>query len=148
MSPHPTKRHYKVLEAIREFIAAHGYGPTIDDIVSLTGITSKGVVYFYMQKLYAEDLITWERSKSRTIQLVGVGEFMRIPRVETKKSKVSDKPRTTRLTGKGREAYEAECFEKAVQMGLERDAHLAGAGALHNSLGLFPNKQVHASKVG
>ena len=153
MSGRPsTKKHYIVLDAIREFINEHGYSPTIDELSAATGITSKAVVYYYMQKLKAEKLIRWERNKRRTIQLVGTAPFMRIPAqahasASAPKPKRVHKPQMSRLTGDERKTYQEKCFDRAVELGLKRNES-AGGDALHDTHSFFPNGKFRCVKVG
>jgi repressor LexA len=70
MSTDWTSPRTLVLQAIGIFLSRHGYGPSVRDIVRMTGITSTASVHFALKCLEAEGRITRERYVARSIRLV------------------------------------------------------------------------------
>lgn len=55
---------------IRDFIADHGYSPTIREIGTALGIRSPEGVKCHLRPLRAKGVVAWVDGKSRTIQIV------------------------------------------------------------------------------
>ena len=62
----------QILEFIREFCAAHGFGPTIREIGDHVGLQSTSTVAGYINRLTRKGLITYVPGTPRSIQMVGV----------------------------------------------------------------------------
>lgn len=44
----------RILEAIKLYIADHGYPPTVREICEMTGISSTSTMHFQMRKMFAD----------------------------------------------------------------------------------------------
>ena len=62
----------QILEFIREFCAAHGFGPTIREIGDRVGLQSTSTVAGYISRLTRKGLITYVPGTPRSIQMAGV----------------------------------------------------------------------------
>ena len=63
-----TTTQQRVLRYIREFVHAHGYGPTVREIRDALGISSTSVVHSHLNRLERQWLITREPGLARTIR--------------------------------------------------------------------------------
>lgn len=64
-------RMLEILKVITGHIETKGYGPTIREIMTATGITSSAHVRYYLLQLEKQKLIQrGEKGKARTITLV------------------------------------------------------------------------------
>ena len=54
---------------IGEFIAKHGYSPTVREIQAGCGMSSTSVVHHHLRRLEREGVLTFEYMKARTIRL-------------------------------------------------------------------------------
>ena len=63
-------RRAEVFEVIRQFIAEHGYSPTVRDVQRGAGLKGPGEAKRYIMLLTQEGELTFEPGKSRTIRLV------------------------------------------------------------------------------
>lgn len=61
----------EVYFGIQKFIMQHGYGPTLDELMSVTSIRSKKTILRYVRSLQDLNLVSGEIKKSRTLGLVG-----------------------------------------------------------------------------
>ncbi|GIW94253.1 MAG: LexA repressor [Pirellulaceae bacterium] len=64
-----TERQQRVFEFIRDFIRAHGYGPTVREIAEQFGIRSPNGVICHLRALEKKGIIRRAPNKSRTIEL-------------------------------------------------------------------------------
>ena len=62
----PTRQ--RVLRYVREFVDAHGYGPTVREIRDALEISSTSVVHYHLSRLERQWLITREPGLARTIR--------------------------------------------------------------------------------
>ncbi len=65
-----TRREMEVWQFIQQFIASHGFSPTLQEIADGMAIQSRGVVYRYLKSLATSKLIELEPNKRRNIRLV------------------------------------------------------------------------------
>ena len=61
----------RLLAFIRQYIADHGYSPTIREMCDGAAISSTSVAHQWMHKLRNDGLITWVDYQSRTVRFVG-----------------------------------------------------------------------------
>lgn len=61
----------KVMDAIREYIDAHGYPPTVRELCSMTGIRSTSNVSWHLEVLARDGLIERTPGVSRGIRIAG-----------------------------------------------------------------------------
>lgn len=54
---------------VREFIAEHGYSPTVRDIQAGCHMSSTSDVWYHLQRLKKQGVLTFEPGKARTIRL-------------------------------------------------------------------------------
>lgn len=65
-----------VLDFIKEFIAKNGFSPTIREISEGLGLKSHSTVQEHLRKLTIAGLITIDKNKSRTIELLVENEYL------------------------------------------------------------------------
>lgn len=67
-----TRAQIDVLDVIRKHFAAHGYAPTMREILAARGLSSQGVhgVSEHLDELERKGFITREKGKTRTIRIV------------------------------------------------------------------------------
>lgn len=63
-----TKRE-EVLNFIKSFIAEHGYGPSVREIMAAVKLLSTATVYYHLRALKEQGLIIMEEGKKRAISL-------------------------------------------------------------------------------
>lgn len=63
----PVKTRYRVLRYIQQFVAGHGYGPTVREIQAALELSSTSVVQYHLDRLERQWLITREPGLARTI---------------------------------------------------------------------------------
>ena len=63
-----TKRQ-DILNFIREFITAHGYGPSVREICAAVGLCSTATVHYHLRALRDQGLLVMEEGKKRAISL-------------------------------------------------------------------------------
>lgn len=66
MEPLPAKQQ-EVLDAIIQFIAAHGYPPTIQQLCERCGVTSTSTIHYHLTALKRKKVIHWNPSERRAI---------------------------------------------------------------------------------
>lgn len=66
----PTARQQQVLDWITEYIAAHGYSPSIREIGDGLGITFPNGVKSHLNALRRKGRVTWVARQSRTLRVV------------------------------------------------------------------------------
>ncbi len=59
----------QILEYLRDYIAEHGFGPTVREIGAAVGLRSTGTVHYHLQALAAAGEIRLDESKKRAISL-------------------------------------------------------------------------------
>ena len=74
MASKPTKAQARVLEAIREYIAQHGYSPSIRDLMVACDLYSPSTVYVHMNNLKAKGLISFKKGIARSIRVIDESE--------------------------------------------------------------------------
>ena len=70
------ERQIEILDFIKRFIAENGYSPTIREISIGTNTKSVSTVQENLKKLINNGLITIDKNKSRTIELLIENEYM------------------------------------------------------------------------
>lgn len=65
----PTDLEYKILQALRHYIAQHGQSPTLECLGKLVGINSKGTVHRYINALIEQGLVERNARDWRGIRL-------------------------------------------------------------------------------
>ena len=66
-----------VLDFIKQFIAEHGFSPTIREISEGLGLNSHSGIQEHLHKLSLAGLITMNKNKSRTIELLVENEYIK-----------------------------------------------------------------------
>ncbi len=59
----------RLLGFIGQYIAHHGYSPTIREMVHGAGMSSTSVAYYWMLKFRDVGLITWVEGQARTVRM-------------------------------------------------------------------------------
>lgn len=70
-----TRQQKKVLEAIKKFIASHGYAPTIRELCEEVNLSSTATIYVHLNNLEKKGVLKKESSKNRTIELLVDNEY-------------------------------------------------------------------------
>lgn len=60
-----------IMDCIRGYLERHPYPPSIREIALETGIPSTSMVVYWLRKLRAQGVVTWEEGKNRTLQVLG-----------------------------------------------------------------------------
>ena len=68
---------WRIVEFIRNFMEQKGYAPTMGEIQTALGLSSKSVVDYHLKVLEKEGIITREPDIARGIQVSGVGKRAR-----------------------------------------------------------------------
>ncbi len=71
-----TSRQFEVLEFIKKYIASNGYAPTVREIASGLDLKSPSSAQELIGRLVRNGLITVNKNKSRTIELLVENEFL------------------------------------------------------------------------
>ena len=71
-----TNRQLDVLNYIKKYIAEHGYPPAIREIGSALELSSPATVHSHLKKLEEYGYIKKTNSKFRTIEIVGINEYL------------------------------------------------------------------------
>jgi len=75
-----TSDQERVLAALSRFIDAHGYSPSITELMAEVGTSSRNGLQNALNALRDENLITWTKGMNRTLRLVrGTGRPMETP---------------------------------------------------------------------
>ncbi len=61
----------RLLDYIRQYIAFHGYSPSIREMCKGANISSTSVANYWMRKLRDLGMITWVDAQARTVRFVG-----------------------------------------------------------------------------
>jgi len=72
-----TKRQKSIVDLIREYHAAEGVPPTMDEIASRLRLNKK-TVYEHLQRLKSRGVLTWRRYEARSLKLLE-GADRRVP---------------------------------------------------------------------
>ncbi len=72
-----SSKQLNVLDFIKRFIAEKGYAPTIREIMSAFDLKSPSTVQDHLKKLVLAGVITMDKNKSRTIELLVQNEYLR-----------------------------------------------------------------------
>lgn len=72
-----TSKQLLVLDFIKRFIASNGYSPTVREITEGLYLKSPSTVQSHLQKLISAGLITTNKRKSRTIELLVQNEYLK-----------------------------------------------------------------------
>ena len=59
----------QIFEFIRSYVQAHGYGPSVRDIMAATEARSTSTIHYHMRRLRAEGRITYEDHLARTVRI-------------------------------------------------------------------------------
>lgn len=59
----------ELLDAVKGYIAAHGYGPSVRELGELVGLNSTATVHYHLRELAKQGLIVMEKGKNRSISL-------------------------------------------------------------------------------
>jgi hypothetical protein len=121
--------------------------PLIDRIIALTSARNRTSVVARMTALERYGYIRRKRSGAAS-KIKVINPNPKVLNVDLEKTKRKRKEKVTPEIVAKRRSHAIECFERAVQMGLERDMRLVGCDPLHNTRTLFPNGKMIASKVG
>ncbi len=71
-----TKRQEDVLNYIKEFVASHGFPPTVREIGSALGASSSATIQAHLNSLEDKGFIRKEKTKNRSIELLVDNEFL------------------------------------------------------------------------
>ena len=71
-----TKRQADVLNYIKEFVASHGFPPTVREIGSALGASSSATIQVHLSNLEDKGFIRKEKAKNRSIELLVDNEFL------------------------------------------------------------------------
>lgn len=70
-----TSRQFEVLDYIKKFIATKGYSPSVREIASALGYKSASSAQTHLRRLISAGVITIDKNKSRTIELLVQNEY-------------------------------------------------------------------------
>lgn len=101
-----TSKQLLVLDFIKRFIASKGYSPTVREIAEGLYLKSPSTVQEHLKNLVAAGLITIDKRKSRTIELLVQNEYLN----------TSDKIVSIPILGKRSDAVTKEYMEVPVSM--------------------------------
>lgn len=65
-----TKKQKFILDFIHDFIAAHGYSPSVEEIARGVGLKSKATVHAHLKKLQEKGFIRAGENRARSIELI------------------------------------------------------------------------------
>lgn len=65
-----TERQEQILDAIHDFAQAHGYQPTVRDLMPMVGLDSTSTVHQHLANLRRMGLVDWVDGQVRTLHLV------------------------------------------------------------------------------
>jgi repressor LexA len=70
--PPLTRRQHEVLTFVRDYIGAHGYAPTLEEIATARGYRSLSTVYEHLHNLERKGYLARRFNEERSLALVGV----------------------------------------------------------------------------
>ena len=79
--PRLSSKREEILAYLTDFMAEHGYAPSVREICTATGLSSTASVYYHLQALAQEGKIALDESKKRAITLLTPQRSGRIPLV-------------------------------------------------------------------
>jgi hypothetical protein len=121
--------------------------PLIERIIPQTSSRNRTSVVERLTRLEKWGYIRRRRS-GRCSKITVLKHNPKVVCVDLERVKRKPKEKVTPEIVAKRRSHAIECFERAVQIGLERDMRLVGCDQLHNTRTLFPNGKLIASKVG
>lgn len=65
-----TKKQAEILDCIKEFIAEHGFPPTVREICRIKNLSSPSTVQMHLNSLAEKGYLKKDKAKSRTIELI------------------------------------------------------------------------------
>lgn len=68
-----TARQQQVLDAIRDYRNAHGYGPSLRDVMEPMGISSPNGIMCHLKALQKKGAIEWDRNTARSLRVKDEG---------------------------------------------------------------------------
>lgn len=78
--PRTSTKQGEILAFLRQFLAEHGYAPSVREICAAVGLKSTASVHYHLNELKSRGLIEMDGNKNRTISLPDSGPgFGRIP---------------------------------------------------------------------
>lgn len=87
-----TRRQEETLNYIKEFIAIHGYPPTVREIGKGLGVSSPATIHVHLHNLEDKGFIKKEETKNRAIELLVDNEF------DNKNENIIDVPLLGKIT--------------------------------------------------
>lgn len=87
-----TRRQEETLNYIKEFIATHGYPPTVREIGKGLGVSSPATIHVHLHNLADKGFIKKEETKNRAIELLVDNEF------DNKSENIIDVPLLGKIT--------------------------------------------------
>lgn len=74
-----TPKQQSILKLVKEFMADHGYAPTVRELCRLAGLKSPDTVQYHLDNLKAKGLLASLSGKARTMALPSVERVAMIP---------------------------------------------------------------------
>lgn len=74
-----TPKQQVILKLVREFLAEHGYPPTVRELCRLAGLKSPDTVQFHLDNLRSKGFLDSAQGKSRTLALPGQEKIAMVP---------------------------------------------------------------------
>lgn len=71
-----TKKQEEILIVIKEFMAKHGYPPTVREIGKIMNLSSSATTFFHMSKLEEKGYLRKDKEKNRAIELLVTNEYL------------------------------------------------------------------------
>lgn len=71
-----TKKQDEILDCIKEFIADHGFPPTVREICRIKNLSSPSTVQMHLNSLVDKGYIKKDKIKNRTIELLVENEYI------------------------------------------------------------------------
>src|SRR6266550_3091259 len=81
-----TKRQREILDYLNEFIAQHGYAPSLEEIGRRFGLSSLATVHKHLTNLQEKGFIKWAWNRSRSVEMVPTrsgGRALELPLLAT-----------------------------------------------------------------
>lgn len=70
-----TEKQCEILDCIKEFIASHGYPPTVREICKIKNLSSPATVQTHLNKLIEKKIIKRDSKRNRAIELLIDNEY-------------------------------------------------------------------------
>ena len=71
-----TKRQEDILNALKKFMAKHGYPPTVREIGAMLNLSSPATTHFHLNKLEEKGYIRKNEAKNRALELLVPNEYI------------------------------------------------------------------------